>query len=838
MKSGVAFRPRSFTFPQRMDLWPQVRKSLKYVRLSARVGFTTALILGATIYLSAESRKSERQLLEAETARAADSAAAQLQDFMAARISGLEDLADFVASTPPDAVPAAFAPFASRLMTGAPNFQGVWRIDGSGVVTLAVAAPGMPPSRSPTASTIGPAIHKAAVSGEPAGTVSFELNPSEQGMAVVVPVFRHDLPDGFVAGTVRLSHAIEGIYGPDVLDFWHLGISDRTGHRVFRSDPADGNPAPNGALVERHVPMADVAWKIRMWPKESLIATLGTTSPNRILAIGLVAALITAVANYLLAQRQRRLSASLRESERLTEAVEATRRHLTDLVNGIEAVIWESDAEMHRFTFVNDYARKLLGLDTGRWVAEPAFWYENVHPDDRARARENASAARQPGHTYPIEYRMVDAAGQILWVREIITVISDHSRVLGRRGVVVDITPRVHAEEALRQSQKLESLGVLAGGIAHDFNNLLTTILGNAEMLSPLLAGQGSAGRMHLDKIERTTRRLAELTRQMLAYSGRTQFSVAEVNLNALLREMGELLSVSVTKNVRVVYELEANLPPLEGDSAQIRQVILNLLTNASEAIGDNGRGEVIVRTESCVLGNSGAANLFPGQDLEPGRYIRLEVSDNGCGMTPETLSKIFDPFFSTKFTGRGLGLAALQGIVRGHRGGIKIFSQPGEGTVFTLLFPAGRRRIREPAPEAHASPPSDIAGTCVLLVDDEEGLRSLMAEALEAAGCTVFQAADGEAGVEEFRAHAFEIDVTLLDLTMPKLNGEEVFQQIVDTRPDACVILCSGYTEEDVVRQFAGQRLAGFLEKPFRPSDLVEKIRRALDVQRIARVS
>jgi PAS domain S-box-containing protein len=821
-----------------MDLWPQVSNSWKYVRLSLRVGFTTALILGATIYLSVETRKSDRQLLESETARAVDSAAVQLQDFMAARISSLEDLADFVASTPPDAVPVAFGPFANRLLNGAPNFRGVWRLDSTGAVTVRVAAPGMPPGGGPTQAMIAPAIHKAALSGQPAGTVSFDLNPGEQGMTVVVPVYRHNLPDGFVAGTIRLTHAIEDIYGPDVLDFWNLGISDRTGHQVFRSEPLTGNPAPNGALVERHVPMADVAWKLRMWPKQSLIATLGSASPNRILAIGLVAALISAVANYLLAQRQSRLSAALRESERLTEAVEATRRHLSDLVNGIEAVIWESDAEMYRFTFVNDYARKLLGMETERWVAEPAFWYENVHPDDRTRARENAGAARQPGQTYPIEYRMVDAAGQVLWVREIITVISDHGRVLGRRGVVVDITPRVLAEEALRQSQKLESLGVLAGGIAHDFNNLLTTILGNAEMLSPLVASQAPAGKVHLEKIERTTRRLAELTRQMLAYSGRTRFSVAEVNLNALLREMGELLSISVPKNVRVVYQLDPNLPPLEADSAQIRQIILNLLTNASEAIGDGHRGEVIVRTESCVLGGAGAKDLFPGQDLEPGRYVRLEVSDNGAGMTPETLSRIFDPFFTTKFTGRGLGLAALQGIVRGHRGGIKIFSQPGEGTVFTILFPAGRRRTREPAPESHASPPSDISGTCVLIVDDEEGLRSLMAQALEAAGCTVYQAADGEAGVEEFRGHAFEIDVTLLDLTMPKLGGEEVFQQIIEMRPDACVILCSGYTEEDVVRQFSGHRLAGFIEKPFRPSDLIEKIRLALDVQRPVRVS
>jgi PAS domain S-box-containing protein len=823
-----------------MDPWPHVRHYSKYLALFLRVGLTTALILGITIYLTAESRNSERQLLEAETARAADNASAQLQSFVSARIDDIQGVADFVLNSPPDSIHAAFPAVTKRLFERVPDFAGLARIDNRGVQIQMTPAPGMPQEGGPSQSMIAGALRKAASSRQPAGTGSFELDPGEQGLTIVSPIFRGDLLQGFVAGTIRISHAIPEIYGQDALDFWHLEMADRTGRSVFHpTAPANVPLPPSSLIAERHVPVADVAWKIRLWPTPRLIRTLGGTSPKRILGIGLVATLITGVANYLLAQRQRRLSASLRESERLADAVDATRRHLSDLVNGIEAVIWESDAEMYRFTFVNDYARKLLGMDTERWVAEPAFWYENVHPDDRNRARDNARAARQPGQTYPIEYRMVDSAGQIIWVREIITVISEQGRVLGRRGVVVDITPRVLAEEAVRQSQKLESLGVLAGGIAHDFNNLLTTILGNAEMLGPLLNKQAPQGAVYLQKIERTTRRLAELTRQMLAYSGRSQFSVSEIHLNSLIKEMGELLSVSVPKNVRVIYQLEPNLPPLAADAAQIRQVILNLLTNASEAIGDYKRGEVIVRTESCVLGGAGATDLFPGQDLEPGRYVRLEVSDNGCGMTPETLSRIFDPFFSTKFAGRGLGLAALQGIVRGHRGGIKIVSQPGEGTVFTLLFPAGHIRARDLPLERDAGLAApDIAGTCVLLVDDEEGLRSLMAQALEAAGCVVFQASDGEEGVDQFRAHARDIDVTLLDLTMPKLSGEEVFQEILEMRPDACVILCSGYTEDDVVRQFAGRRLAGFIEKPFRPSELIEKIRSALDVRRPAAVS
>ena len=468
------------------------------------------------------------------------------------------------------------------------------------------------------------------------------------------------------------------------------------------------------------------------------------------------------------------------------------------------------------------------GIDTDRWVAEPAFWYENVHPDDR-----DQGARKLPGRPVgwanlkPIEYRMIDAAGQILWVREIITAIENGLTTWrGLRGVIVDITARVQPEEALRQSQKLESLGVLAGGIAHDFNNLLTTILGNAEMLAPYLATAKSAGRHHLEKIERTTRRLADLTRQMLAYSGRGKFTVEKLDLNNVIIEMTELLKVSTPKNVRVTYQLAHRLPLIDGDTVQIRQIVLNLLTNAAEAIGGQRVGSVVVRTDACTLDADAVETSFPGQSLEPDEFVRLEVSDDGSGMSTETISKIFDPFFTTKFAGRGLGLAALRGIVLGHRGGIRIVSQEGEGTVFTLIFPArGRSDEASRRPTSRDQPGSRMGHTKVLLVDDEEGLRTLMAIALEDAGCTVFQAADGEDGMAQFRRHADELDVVVLDLTMPRMGGDEVFRRIRASHPQMHVILCSGYTEEDISRQFDGLGLSGFIEKPFAPSELIEKI-------------
>ena len=564
------------------------------------------------------------------------------------------------------------------------DIESVSWLDPQGNVIQTVASPYLKGPITPATNTaVTESREHAAAIHEPVATPSFTLaSPGQHGITVTVPVFRDGHLEGTVAGTIRLTQGIRSLYGQEVLDFWNLEIVDRTGQDVYRSlVPGVSNGSPPRYLVEeRHIPVADRAWKLRLWPTPLMVATLRTAAPQRILTIGLLSTLILAIANFLLAQRQARLGQSLLESERLAADVEATRQHLSDLVNGIEAVIWESDAGVHRFTFVNDYARKLLGLDTNRWVAEPAFWYENVHPDDRARARDNAQAARLPGQPHAVEYRMIDAAGHILWVREIITAIGTADKVVGLRGVVVDITARVQAEEALRQSQKLESLGVLAGGIAHDFNNLLTTILGNAEMLAPYLATTKSPGKQFLEKIERTTRRLADLTRQMLAYSGRGKFTVDKLDLNALILEMTDLLKVSTPKNVRVTFQLDPKLSLLDGDPVQIRQVILNLLTNAAEAIGEQRAGSVIIRTDACTLDASAVETLYPRQGLEPDAYVRLEVSDNGVGMSAETLSKIFDPFFTTKFAGRGLGLAALRGIVRGHRGGHPHLQPPGRG--------------------------------------------------------------------------------------------------------------------------------------------------------------
>lgn len=397
-----------------------------------------------------------------------------------------------------------------------------------------------------------------------------------------------------------------------------------------------------------------------------------------------------------------------------------------------------------------------------------------------------------------------------------------------------DVTERRHKEQErlalerkLLATQKLESLGVMAGGIAHDFNNLLTTILGNAS-LAAMDVPADSPLRVYLQQIEVTVLQAANLCKQMLAYSGRGHFQMQQLDLTALLSEMRPLLLVSRSKNAELRFELEPAIPAVKADPTQMRQVVMNLATNASEAIGERP-GLIIIRSGVMQADRDYLAATCLSPDLPAGRYAFLEVADTGCGMSPEIQKRVFEPFFTTKFTGRGLGLAAVLGIVRGHKGALKIESELGCGTTFRVLFPAvdaSAETLSRFAPDGSVWRPQ---GT-VLVVDDEPGVRSVTELLLRKWGFEVLQAHDGQVGVEVFRENANDIAAVMLDLTMPNLNGEDACRHIRQLRPSTPVILMSGYTELDATRKFVGLGLAGFIQKPFKPDELQEKLRRALE--------
>ncbi len=385
---------------------------------------------------------------------------------------------------------------------------------------------------------------------------------------------------------------------------------------------------------------------------------------------------------------------------------------------------------------------------------------------------------------------------------------------------------RRQLDERVQQAQKLESLGVLAGGLAHDFNNLLTGVLGHSSLALAELSAESPA-RGLVEKAQRAALRAADLTKQMLAYSGKAPLVVEPIDLNQVVTEMTELLAVSLSKKAALKCHLADELPPIRADAAHIRQVIMNLVTNASEALGDQS-GTISITTGCIECDRKCLEDTWLEEELPAGTYVHLDVADTGCGMDGETLRRIFDPFFSTKFTGRGLGLAAVLGIVRRHHGAIKVQSEPGIGTSFRVLFPKAEAALAVRKAPHPAAAPSGRAAT-VLVVDDEPEVLEVASMSLKQLGFDVLTARDGQEAVDTFREHAPSIDAVLLDLTMPQLNGEEVFCELHRLRPEVPVLLASGYSEADVSDRLVSRGYAGFIQKPFLPDALVEKVRTAL---------
>jgi two-component system, cell cycle sensor histidine kinase and response regulator CckA len=407
-------------------------------------------------------------------------------------------------------------------------------------------------------------------------------------------------------------------------------------------------------------------------------------------------------------------------------------------------------------------------------------------------------------------------------------------RLVGLRWLLRDSTERVRTEVARRQweahlqhTQRLESLGVLAGGIAHDFNNLLTGVLGSAELALLRLPADTSA-RAEIEQIITAAHRAADLTGQMLAYSGRGTFRVQPIQLSVLIREMDMLLRASVPKTCALDFHLGEPLPAIEADATQLRQVLMNLVVNAGEAIGGTA-GVITVRVGVRQCDRAYLAGGVLDKHIPEGPYVSLEVTDTGCGMSGETQARMFEPFFTTKFTGRGLGLAAVQGIVRGHHGTILVTSELGRGTRIEALFPPTKRPVIAPQVSAPVPPAWRGEGT-ILVVDDEAYIRSGAAEALRHSGFTVLTAADGQEAVGVFREHAETIRAVLLDLTMPNMDGAATMIQLRQIRPDVRVVLSSGYTEEEATRQFTNRDLVGFLQKPYALKDLIASVRGALE--------
>ena len=403
--------------------------------------------------------------------------------------------------------------------------------------------------------------------------------------------------------------------------------------------------------------------------------------------------------------------------------------------------------------------------------------------------------------------------GQCTGFIEVVQDISDQRRAAEERQKI---------ESQMQQAQKLESLGLMAGGIAHDFNNLLTVIMGNIDVCKHCATLPREVNE-NLQDAWAATRRASDLCRQLLAYSGKAPLQLTVFNINDLIREHVHLFEVSISKKIQIEYSLSSQLPAIEGDATQIEQIVMNLIINSAEAIGTNP-GHIKIITSSRHCDHFLLSGTWLQQDLPEGPYVCIEVQDTGCGMDTITLSRIFDPFFSTKFPGRGLGLAALLGIVRRHRGTLKVTSAQGKGTTFQIYFPVSPRDLISPAtPGVSPSTPQPLLSGTVLLADDESSIRDISAQLLELLGLQVMTAADGEEALHLFRTcrqmistPKSRIKCVILDLTMPRLDGIEALIELRRIDPDIPVLLASGYAEADISERLKDVRPSGFIQKPY----------------------
>ncbi len=606
---------------------------------------------------------------------------------------------------------------------------------------------------------------------------------------------------------------------------FHDGLSERFVAAVARIEP----DAPQARIVSQGVPlfanMQDLAGDDETRLGEGLQAFAGipTTSDGRVVGwLNVASREMDSVPEDI----RRGLLAlgafigQIIEREATIAALRERESNLSSFFASVTEFLFVLD-EQGRMLRVNPAVVERLGYAENELLGKSVL---EVHPPDRRDEAGAVVAAMLQGDSDVCTVPLMTRTGGLIPVETRIS----RSTWMGRPaifGVSRDVSERERIEaerlkldRQVQLAQKLESLGVLAGGIAHDFNNILMAVLGNASIVLDELPGTAPVRRC-VEDIEVAARRAAELCLQLLAYSGRGQFVTTPVDLRDVVVETTHLLQATISKSARLEFLLESDLPLTRADVNQIRQVIMNLVINASEAL-DGESGSITVGTGVETCSTEDLAGMAYAEYAEPGDFVWLEVADTGSGMDAETVDRIFDPFFTTKFTGRGLGMAAVLGIVRGHGGALAIESEAGRGSRFRILFP-----VEVELPGAEAAPGAvstgRLPGGCILLVDDDEDVLSLGRRMLEHLGLDVITASDGREALDVHAARAEEIQIVLLDMTMPSMDGRDVYLAFRERAPDLPVIVSSGFSEIEIETRFGDDRPAVFLQKPYTLQDL-----------------
>jgi two-component system cell cycle sensor histidine kinase/response regulator CckA len=669
---------------------------------------------------------------------------------------------------------------------------------------------------------------------------------AEPGIVFILPHWRRDVPgspvEGFIQGVFHVQTMLaqsHQLTANEALDTYYIDSDAASGRKeVLYANLGGVEPMRNS--VEKMTPPpfddpADFHATIRLGDREWLMVIRrnaawarrnSTLQPGVILGAGLIITALLALFINSLLQRTTRIEQEVRERTRQLRESES---RLQDIVDHSPAIIFLKDPD-GRYLLCNQPFVRSCGRSyeeiVGRTDAE-------LFPAPEAEIyRKNDATVLAAGQPFEFEETATGTEGIRVRIVQKFPLLDEQGRPYALCGVATDITDRKAAEEEklnlerqLLESQKLESLGVLAGGIAHDFNNILTAILGNATLAGfDLPEGHRSAG--YLQHIERAARRASDLCAQMLAYAGKASFVTAPVNLTALVRDTAALLEVSVGKRARLELAVAEDLPCVNGDITQLRQIVMNLVINAADAMVDRPDGVIKVSTFCRKLPEEFFKRAVQSPKLKAGRYVGLEVRDNGTGMPPEVLARIFEPFFTTKFSGRGLGLAAVLGIVQSHDGALFVESTAGHGTVFCLYLPAtGDVAAPTTTPFPVHQTRDSLSGT-VLIVDDEDAIRRVASEALSLLGAKPMEAANGSDALDLMRQHLGGINLVLLDLTMPGMNGEEVLRRLREIHPAIRVVIMSGYSQGETMQRCASLGVSGFLAKPFEIGALIDRLR------------